>query len=352
MFFKFFKNISLICFILCSCSNRDTSNMASAQDFILASYKINEGKKEILQMQGLDVDNLSADLLENSSDVIEETDILNIEVYHPKRVDLINSIKSISKENGFAVLDGKIFFPDLGYFEVANLSLKEAKEKIQKRFQDEIKDIEIFISFKEKKPKKVEVAGIVTSEVFIDSKTRIFDILIKVKLPSNANLFKSYILRDNAFLSVDFYKLLKEGDMSQNIYVKNGDKIYIAESSSSKVYVLGEVCRQGYIEIPDGKISLKEAIAKVGGILYTADKSLIQVFRANVQDPKIYHLNWKYITELPNSCLNLIEGDIVYVSSTIISDWNKFITQILPTISLVDSAYRGFKNMGIIIDGG
>ena len=167
MFFKIFKNISLICFILCSCSNRDTSHMASAQDFILASYKINEGKKEILQMQGLDVDNLSADLLENSSDVIEETDILNIEVYHPKRVDLINSIKSISKENGFVVLDGKIFFPDLGYFEVENLSLKEAKEKIQKRFQDEIKDIEVFVSFKEKKTKKVEVAGIVSSEVFI-----------------------------------------------------------------------------------------------------------------------------------------------------------------------------------------
>jgi polysaccharide export outer membrane protein len=239
----------------------------------------------------------------------------------------------------------------LDYVDVADLTLKEAKERIQKRYEKEIKNIEIFVSFNKRASKKVKITGLVSGEIDINAKTRLFDVLTRVKVPPNADLFKSYIIRKDVFLPVDFYKLLKKGDMSQNVLMANQDKIYIAETTSSKIYVLGEVIRQRAIDIPEGKISLKEAIAEAGGILYTADKSFIQIFRANTQNPKIYLLNWEYITRLPSSSLNLIEGDIVYVATKPLVDWNRFVTQILPTVSLIDSAYRGFKNMGIIING-
>ncbi|KKK99892.1 hypothetical protein LCGC14_2628990, partial [marine sediment metagenome] len=311
----------------------------------------NEGKTAILKMQGKKVDEFDKKLLKEKKEVIRDEDNLNIEIYHPKREDLISTIKTISSQNGFLVREKKIFLPHLGYIKVENLTIKEAREKIQKRYLDEIEDIEVFVSFKEKKTNKVEVAGLVNTQIWVDAKTRLFEVLIKASLPSSANLFKSYILRGSSFLPVDFYRLMKEGDMSQNIYIENKDKIYIADGYSSKVYVLGEVHKQGAINILDGKISLKEALAEAGGVSCIADKSFIQIFRANVQDPKIFLLNWKHVIELPSSSLNLIEGDIVLVGATIISDWNKFITQILPSISLFDSAYKGFKNMGIIING-
>ncbi|NGX34712.1 MAG: hypothetical protein K1060chlam1_01065 [Candidatus Anoxychlamydiales bacterium] len=351
MFFKNFKNIFLICFFFTSCTYRNSSQMEGIEDFVLASNRINDGKVEILKMQGKKVEKLDDRLLIEKKEKIKEDDILNIEIYHPKRDDLINLVKTISSQNGFLVREKKIFLPKLGYLKVENLSIKEAKEKIQKRYLDEIEDIEVFVSFKEKKANKVEVAGLVNALVPIDAKMRLFDVLIKASLPASANLFKSYVLRDNSFLPVDLYKLMKEGDMSQNIYMENNDKIYIAEGTSSKIYVLGEVHKQGAVNILDGKISLKDAIAEAGGVSLTADKSFIQIFRANVQDPKIYLLNFKHIIELPSASLNLIEGDIVLVGSTIISDWNKFVNQILPSISIFDSAYRGFKNMGIIING-
>jgi polysaccharide biosynthesis/export protein len=351
MFFKLIKKIFLICVLLTGCSERYCHDLSSVEEFVADSYAINEGKHGILEMSGFDSEILDPKLLEEKADLIEEEDIINIEIFHPARRDLVNLITNISHSNGFRVIDGKIFLPNLDYIEIANLTLKEVKEKIKNRYSKEISDIEVFVSFLKKKEKKVEVAGLVSSEIEINGKTRLFDVLAKVKIPINANLFKSYFLREGSFLPVDFYKLLKKGDMSQNVVMNDKDKIYIAESKSSKVYVLGEVPMQKAIDIPDGRISLKEAIAEAGGILPTADKSVIQIFRANVQNPKIYLLNWEYITRLPSSSLNLIEGDIVYIASKPLVDWNRFVSQILPTVSLIDSAYRGFKNMGIIIDG-
>lgn len=351
MIFNLIKKIFLIIFFLTGCSERYTTNLSNVEEFVSDSYAINDGKFAILEMKGFENTILDPNLLIEKKDIAEEEDILNIEIFHPTRKDLVNLIKNKSLSNGFQVLDGKIFLPNLDYVEVANLTLNQVRDKIQKRYSKEIKNIEVFVSFNKRKEKKVEVAGLVSGEVEINGKTRLFDVLTKVQIPPNANLFKSYILRDNSFLAVDFQKLLKNGDMSQNIVMANKDKIYIAEPTCSKIYVLGEVSIQKSIDIPDGKISLKDAIAEAGGILPTADKSFIQIFRSNIQSPKIYLLNWDYITKLPSSSLNLIEGDIVYIASKPLVDWNRFVNQILPTISLIDSAYRGFKNVGIIIDG-
>jgi len=345
------KNIFLIYLIFTSCTYRDSSQMETIEDFVLASNQINEGKMAILKMQGKEDICFDGNLLKEKKEVIKDDDVLNIDLYHPKRADLVSSIKTLSSQNGFIVREKNIFIPSFGFIEVENLSLKEAKEKIQKKISDEIDNVEIFVSFKDKKTNKVEVAGLVNAQIYIDSKARLFDVLIKASLPSNANLFKSYILRDNSFLPIDLYKLMKKGDMSQNIFMENNDKIYIADSKSSKVYVLGEVQKPGAINILDGKISLKDVLAEAGGVSSIADRSFIQIFRTNVIDPKIYLLDFKHIIELPSDSLNLIEGDIVLVGATLISDWNKFVTQILPSISLMDSAYRGFKNMGIILNG-
>ncbi|MFA6119524.1 MAG: sugar transporter [Parachlamydiales bacterium] len=325
--------------------------MCKVEEFVRDSSKINEGKFAILEMYGNNLAKLDAKLLEDRKDLIEEEDILNIEIYHPIRKDLTNLIKSLSQTSGFQIIDKNIYLPGFGYIKVENLTLNEAKEEIQKKCLKEISDIEVFVSFKKRKLKKIEVTGLVSDEISIESNTRIYELFSKIKLPRDANLFKSYVLREGVFLPVDMYKLIKQGDMSQNIVLNDHDKIYIADAPSSKIYVLGEVQKQLAIDIPDGKISLKEALTISGGILYTGDKSFIQIFRANVKTPKIYLLNWDYITQLPSSSLNLIDGDIVYVASKPLADWNRFVMQILPTISIIDSAYRGFKNMGIMIDG-
>ena len=134
----------------------------------------------------------------------------------------------------------------------------------------------------------------------VDGKIRLFDVLSKAKVPSDANLFKSYIVRDAHLLSVDMNKLIKEGDMSQNIVMQGGDKVYIAPPSAASLMVMGEVLRERTLNLPSGfNIAAPSSSAEAGGIPFTGDKSYIQVIRGSIARPKIYTLNWEHVIHLP-----------------------------------------------------
>jgi polysaccharide biosynthesis/export protein len=341
----------LIIFCLCGCSsNYQNKNIFGADEFVIDSYKIKEGKFSILEMEGEYSEDLSKELLEEYKDEIANGDVLNIVVYHPTRTDICSTIHKISSEIGFCVTDGNIILPDLPVITVAGLTLNQAREKILEYYLHNISDIEVFVSYKIRAVKKVELAGLVgLSSVPVDGKMRIYDVLSLAKVPPNSNLFKSYVLRDNKPLSVDLYKLLKQGDMSQNIVMKGGDKIYIAEASASSLMVMGEVGIEKVVDLPDGSMSLRHALAQAHGIPYTGDKSYIQVIRGNIVNPKIYVLSWEHVIHLSNDSLLLMPGDIVYVASKPITEWNRFISQLLPSFTGFDVFQKGLYNVGILI---
>lgn len=330
---------------LSSCSNPpyQGQDLLGADEFVLDSYKIKQGKFSILEMEGQSIVGFSPKLLLEHPDVIENGDVLNIAIYHPSRQDIIQAVAQIGNQIGFKVTEGKVILPDLASIEVEGLTLEEARVKIQLAYLKEIADIEVFLSYKDRLEKRVEIIGeVVCSSIVIDGKTRLFDVLAKAKVPSDANLFKSYIVREKQLLPVDMNKLIKEGDMSQNIVMTGGDKIYIAEASSSTVMMLGELTQRGLVNLPNGYISLREAIAKAGGIPFTGDRAYIQVIRGNILKPKIYTLHWKHIIHLPTDSMLLMPGDIVYVAATPITEWNRFISQLFPSFTAIDWFGKGF----------
>lgn len=344
-------NILLLLFVyLAGCTNPPYrgSDVLGADEFVMDSYRIKDGKLAILQMEGVHFEELSPDLLFPFPDVIHEGDVLQILVYHPTRNDIITAIQQISNSIGFRVNEGMLVLPELSPVFVSGLSLEEARLKIQEKYAEQIKDVEVFLSYKDRIERKVELAGLVEiSAIPVDGRIRLFEILAMAKVPTNANLFKSYVVRNNALLPVDFYKLLKNGDMSQNIVMHGGDKIYIADPSASTLMVLGEVGQEKLVDVPNGFMTLRHAIAAAGGIADSGDRSFIQVIRGNIQHPKIYTLHWKHVIHLPSDSMLLIPGDIVYVAATPITEWNRFVNQILPTLIGIDLATKGLKGVGV-----
>lgn len=340
-----------IIFLLSSCSSTYRGkDVYGADEFVLDSYKIKQGKYSILEMQGEHCDDLSSSLLEEYKDTISEDDVLKIALYHPKRVDICQAVEKIGAEVGFRVSDGFVTLPDLGPVKLEGLTLKEAEKAIGEVYAKQIEGIEVFISYQKRMVKKVELAGLVAEpNIPVDGRVRLYDILARAKLPTNANLFKSYVMRGSEVLSVDLYKLLKLGDMSQNIVMRGGDKVYIAESSSATLMVMGEVRSECVIDLPTGSLSLREALAKAGGIPFTGDKSYIQIIRGNISSPKIYLLSWEHVIHLPNASLLLMPGDIVYVASKPITEWNRFVSQILPSFNGLEVAQKGVTGVGVIV---
>jgi polysaccharide biosynthesis/export protein len=318
-----------------------------ADEFVLDSYRIRAGKFSILEMEGKTYEDFDDSYLAEYPDQINEDDVLMIMLYHPKRQDLADSVRAIGQTVGFRVMGGKIALPDLPPVEVSGLTLEEAREKIQRCYDREIRDVEVFLTYRERIARKVELAGLVSiPSVPVDGKIRLFDVLSKAKVPADANLFKSYVVRDKILMPVDFYKLLKEGDMSQNIVMHGGDKVYIAEASAATVMIMGEVGIERVVNVPHGFVSLREALAEAHGIPYTGDKSYIQVIRGNIVRPKIYTLSWEHVIHLSNDSLLLMPGDIVYVAAKPITEWNRFISQLLPSFTTLDVVSKSCGSWG------
>jgi len=322
-------------------------DLCGADEFVLDSYKIREGKFSILEMEGICYEELDETLLDEYKDEIHEDDILLIGLYQPKRPDIAGAVHSIGISIGYRVVEGQIRLPDLPPITVAGLTLEEARQKIQDFYQEQIRDTEIFITYKDRIARKVELAGLVgMPSIPVDGKIRLFDVLSRARVPNDANLFKSYISREGKLLPVDISRLLKQGDMSQNIVMRGGDKLYIAEPTAATMMVMGEVGREATIALPNGSLPLRLALSYAGGIPHTGDRSYIQIIRGNIASPKIYTLNWEHVIHLPNDSLLVMPGDIVYVAAKPITEWNRFISQLLPSFSGLD-AVRG--TVGIII---
>lgn len=319
-------------------------SVMGADEFVCDSYQIRQGKFAILEMEGIEVEELCEDAMQEYRDVIAEDDILNIVVYHPSRKDLMDAIQFINDSvGGFRVTNGTVDLPDIPPVYVAGLTLQEAKIRLQDQFQDHVHNAEIFITYEDRLTRRVELTGMVsTSAVPVDGKKRLYEVLAIARLPPDANLFLSYVVRNGRPLPVDLFKLVNEGDMSQNIVMRGGDKIFIASKLDSSVMVMGEVNVPKPVHLPYGFMSLREALVNAGGIPYTGDKRHIQVIRGNLKCPKIYILAWEHIIHLPNDSLLLMPGDTVYVSAKPITEWNRFISQLLPTAQAVGTGYQTY----------
>jgi polysaccharide export outer membrane protein len=316
-----------------------------AQEFVIDSYKIRQGKQAILELQGIDICDLPCDAMCEYVDFVYEDDILNITIYHPCRRDLVETIRFINETVGFRVVDGYINVPDIPLVFVRGLTLDDARDAIQSAFLEQIDDVEVFISYKDRLSRKVDLIGHVgLSTIPVDGKIRLFEVLSRAHVPPHANLFSSYLVRDGMQLPIDFYKLIREGDYCQNIVMRGGDRIFIADPMDAKVMVMGEVLMPKPVPLPFGFMSLREALVSAGGIPFTGNRNCIQVIRGNMICPKIYQLSWEQIIHLPNDSLLLMPGDTVYVSETPITQWNRFISQLLPSLGGVQTAGEMYKS--------
>lgn len=343
----FLKVLNTLLFLIClisatSCCNPCKYSVYGLDEFVLDSYDIGRGKQSILEMQDKPIDPMPEDALDEFKDVIAEDDVLNVVIYHPSRKDLMVSVQEVSNAiGGYRVVDGFIRLPCIPPVYVKGLALEEAKSVIRHSFDGEIKDIEVFVTYRDRLQKKVELIGqVATESIPVDGKIRLYEVIAKAKLTAQANLFMSYVERDSCLLPIDLHQLMCEGDMCQNIVMRGGDKIFIAKKDDATVMVMGEVYEPRAIGLPYGFISLREALVSAGGVPFTGDKDCIQVIRGNLTCPKIYVLSWRHITHLPNNSLLLMPGDVVYISEKPITSWNRFISQLLPSLSGLQSGFR------------
>lgn len=125
------------------------------------------------------------------------------------------------------------------------------------------------------------------------------------------DLDKAFIARRGGYIPVDFTRLVKEGDLRENIQLQGGDFIYLPQRTVNQVFVLGEVRNQRSIDYFD-QISLLEALSDAGSITDRAS-SRVAVLRGALSCPVIFLVEHERIAKGRSPNFLLQPGDIVYV---------------------------------------
>jgi protein involved in polysaccharide export with SLBB domain len=126
------------------------------------------------------------------------------------------------------------------------------------------------------------------------------------------DLPNSFVLRQGQLLKVDFYRLLRRGDMSQNIYLQSDDLVYLRPATARNIYVLGAVPAPNVLPF-SAESTLLSAIATVGGTVPYAYESHVAIIRGSLTEPRIAIVDYKAIRRGQATDVRLAPGDIVYV---------------------------------------
>ena len=157
-----------------------------------------------------------------------------------------------------------------------------------------------------------------TLEIFINMRGN--DLIINEK--DKLNFERDILSRRNRVI-VDFEKLFKGNDQSQNIILEDKDVIYINDNKKV-VYVYGQVNNEGYVPLKDGA-DYEYYIDKAGGYSLAADKGDTRVIKFNSR-------GWYKVDQT-----EIMSGDFIYVPKKTPAEFSQTFTLIATTIGIVTS---------------
>ena len=342
---------------------------------------------------------------------IAKTDKSEIE-YKYKNEYIVDSGDSLYiKFNGLAFLstsyiinqDGYLYLPEIGNFYASGKTLAEIKEELLLKYEEYIKDpdLEVFVS--QYRPVKVTLNGEINKiglfeltytkipsgintnlgsgngnsffggpynvDNLVNSgdqlPPRLFDLIqLGMGVTSNADLANIEVLRKNSNsqgggkvkTTLNLISLIRNGDQSQNIILRDGDHVFIPRSekvmlqqlidinksnltpNTIKVFINGNVPNTGIQEFEQG-ISLHQALAAVGGVQSLSGS--IEFIRLT-NEGKVTKNKYQIKNKDPIGGRNnpiLVNGDIIFVRRNLIGK----LTAINEYTSPVINAYGVYK---------
>lgn len=229
-----------------------------------------------------------------------------------------------SMANTFVCPDGKLYYHLLPGQFVWGKTLKETQEMLEQGLRKYLQSPRVSIILREVQSRRIWILGrVYRSGVYplvrpmrlLEAVARAGGLMVSKQTASTeelADLKHSFVVRKGRMLPVDFHALLREGDMSQNIYLRPDDFIYLPSSLSQEVYVLGKVRRPTNVPYMN-EVSLVAAITKAAGPADGAHTKQVAIIRGSLSKPRVAVVNYDDIVTGRRPDVALDARDIVFV---------------------------------------
>lgn len=328
-------------FIICAGCYSD--RMTNRYDEVLGAGNV-ESDNAVLEETGLDEESEAArmEILQKLADEegqayrINAGDKIDVRVYGHDDLSVNTKVSP----------DGSIGMVFLGQVEVSGRTISEARDTIESGLAPYIRHPVVGVTVMEISSETITISGAAARPGLynISSTTRLADAYAMAGGSAErlfngvdvdvADLENSILVRDGIVLPIDFQAAIEGGDRLNNVKLRKGDYIFIAQRMESSITICGEV-KNPHRRLYESGMGLIEALTTAGWMLESHWSHII-IIRNGIADPKMYKVDVDGILIGKYKNIRLRPNDIIYVPKDSLSEYNVFVRKLLPTAQLVN----------------
>ncbi len=154
-----------------------------------------------------------------------------------------------------------------------------------------------------------------------------------------ADIEGARLVREGEAVPVSLMRALL-GDPRHNIRVRAGDHLFVPPLRGNHIVVLGQVNAARAVHFRRG-IRLSEALARAGGVNERGDRTDIRVIRGSLREPRVYRTSLRALYRGDGTDVELIAGDIVFVTEEWTASAGEVLARLSPLISLASATTLG-----------
>lgn len=248
---------------------------------------------------------------------------------------------------------GMISYSFIDDLETAGLTPSELDREITEGLSSYIRNPRIDVLVKEFNSKSAMVLGEFASlrttnyiqagsgRISLKGRTTLLDLIAEARgYTTDADIKNTKLIRGGQAYMVNLFDIIEKGDLTQNVIIDDGDTIEIPElpEFGERVYVLGEVVKQGIYPLKDAE-DLLAAISLAGSFTRFAKEENTLVMRGYGPDkePLVMMSDLKALLREADlrQNVNLEDGDLVYVPRMKIGDVNDWVENMKPILDII-----------------
>ncbi|WP_052750706.1 polysaccharide biosynthesis/export family protein, partial [Pseudomonas psychrophila] len=287
---------------------------------------------------------------------IGANDVLYITVWdHPELTAPSGAQQQIDANGRLVRPDGTIFYPYIGQVDAAGKTIEELRSAIADRLKQYVDSPQVDLSVLRFASQKAILAGAVTKAGPMPITTSPLSVVealgAAVIDPLNADLSGLTLNRDGHDYVLNMDSLNSTGSQLHNVFLKDGDQLYLPYNDRKKIYVMGEVNQPQAIKFKTRNMNLADVIGSVGGLnQVTSNGNALYVIRGaedlETEPAKVFQLDAQSPTAFAiASRFNLKSQDIVYVGPAQVTRWNRLISQLVPSASIIGTGASAQNNI-------
>jgi polysaccharide export outer membrane protein len=218
---------------------------------------------------------------------------------------------------------GKIALPLIGDVQAAGLTVAELTERLTQEYAKKVKSPQVTVTLREVNSYRIYFLGRVGKPGIHASKSEI-TVLQALSLAGGiqdgADLSQAYVARGTERLPVDFVKLIRGGDLSQNLTLNPDDTIVIPDNPQNVIYVMGEVKQPGMLPfVRERAWTALRAVVAVGGFTQFAARGRATLIRDENGRRTTIPIDFNELMRNPTSGkdISLNSGDILVIPQSL-----------------------------------